>query len=190
LGALSDRTAIVHAVALDADGWELLRRRGASIVWCPRSNLFTLGRTLSPSFLNAGVPIALGTDSPITAGGDLLDELRCAASVAGCTLGQLLPLVTSAPARILRLDPTPGDWIAVPEFGEPPVLVMVGGEPQLVDQTLAPRLPSECLRSMHLLHIEGRPPVYVRADIGALLQRTREALGVDEVRLAGRRIYG
>ena len=75
LGALDRRTVLVHAVGLTREGWDLVRTTGASVIWCPRSNLFTLGRTLSREIIESGIPIALGTDSSLTTEGDLLDEL-------------------------------------------------------------------------------------------------------------------
>ncbi|HYM10059.1 MAG TPA: hypothetical protein VEU62_04970, partial [Bryobacterales bacterium] len=62
MGALDGRTVLVHGVALDARGLRLAKKRGASLVWCPSSNLFLLGRTLTPAALRCGVRVALGTD--------------------------------------------------------------------------------------------------------------------------------
>ena len=76
LGALDHRTVLVHAVALDKKGLALARKCGCSLVWCPSSNLFLLGKTLDASVLRSGLPIALGSDSALTADGDLLDELQ------------------------------------------------------------------------------------------------------------------
>jgi len=186
MGALTPRTAIVHAVALDQDGWRVLRQRGAGAVWCPRSNLFTLGRTISREIVTSGLPIALATDSPITSDGDMLDELAFASSLLGRPLDDLLPLVTGVPAGILRLTPHPDDWIAVPEFGQSPELVMIGGRVQLVGQSLLGHLPASVSRSMHPLCIEGRRPVYVCTDTQRLLKLTRDALGTQDIRLGGR----
>ena len=96
LGALDSRTVLVHAVGLTREGWDLVRSAGASVIWCPRSNLFTLGRTLSMAALE-GIPFALGTDSSLTAEGDLLDELN--------HIGESpsrISLVTTVAARILQ----------------------------------------------------------------------------------------
>lgn len=188
MGALTDRTTIVHGVALNQDGWQLMRRRHANAVWCPRSNLFTLGRTLASDVFELGVPIALGTDSPLTGEGDMIDELRFAATLLNRPLEDLLPMVTTTPRRFLGLEECPGDWIAVRDFGQPPVLVVVSGRIQLVGESLARQVPDSLLNSMHFFAIEGRPPVYVRADVGRLLKVTQETLGVEEVRLGGRRV--
>jgi cytosine/adenosine deaminase-related metal-dependent hydrolase len=78
LGLLNGQTVIVHGVALASQDWELVRQRGSGLVWCPSSNLFTLGKTLDLNSLPAGLEVALGNDSPLTAAGDLLDEIRFA----------------------------------------------------------------------------------------------------------------
>ena len=49
LGALDHRTAIVHGVALTEEGLALMRRRRSALIWCPTSNLTTLGRTVPPN---------------------------------------------------------------------------------------------------------------------------------------------
>jgi cytosine/adenosine deaminase-related metal-dependent hydrolase len=54
----------VHCVDVDADDLDLLRRSGATVVLCARSNRFITGR-LPPleALLAAGIPLAIGTDS-------------------------------------------------------------------------------------------------------------------------------
>ena len=55
---------VVHAVDLDAEDVEVLRRTGATAVLCPRSNLHIGGRLADlPRLLSAGVRLAVGTDS-------------------------------------------------------------------------------------------------------------------------------
>jgi cytosine/adenosine deaminase-related metal-dependent hydrolase len=178
LGVLEERTVLIHAVGFRTDGWELIRRIGAAVVWCPRSNLFTLGRTLSRDVIASGIPMALGTDSPLTAEGDLLDEIRAARELIGDH--------SFDAARILRLPPQPDDWIAVPAFGEPPELVVIGGSIRLIGPRLARGLPPRICREFFPLQIETRPPVLVRWNVPRMLAETAQHIG-EEVRLAGRR---
>ena len=103
LGALDERTVLVHAIGLDRAGLRLAKGRGASIVWCPSSNLFLFGRTLDGAALASGVPIALGSDSALTGAGDLLDEIGVARKASGISIETLYRMVTSDAARILRL---------------------------------------------------------------------------------------
>jgi len=180
LGVLCERTVLIHAVGFAADGWELIRKTGAGVIWCPRSNLFTLGRTLSRDVIGSGVPMALATDSPLTAEGDMLDEIRSARELA--------PEIPQENARrLLRLPRRSGDWIAAPAFGEPPELVVIGGRIHLVSPRLARALPPRICREFHPLLIETRPRVLVRWDAPRMIEETRRHLDGD-VRLAGRRV--
>ena len=56
LGALDQRTVLVHGVALGRQGLRLSKEKGAALVWCPSSNLFILGRTLSQAALVTAFP--------------------------------------------------------------------------------------------------------------------------------------
>ncbi|MFL5384890.1 MAG: amidohydrolase family protein [Longimicrobiaceae bacterium] len=106
LGYLDDRLHAVHAVGADADGIRRLRASGAAIVWCPTSNEFLLGRTAPPELLAPGIDVLLGSDSLLTADGDLLDELRAARRIGHLDDARLLDAVGVTAARRLRL-PTP-----------------------------------------------------------------------------------
>jgi hypothetical protein len=151
------------------------------VVWCPRSNLFTLGQTLSREVVESGIPVALGTDSPLTAEGDLLDEIRAARElVHDCAF--------DAAARLLRLPPRPNDWIAVPAFGQPPELVVLGGRIHLIGPRLARALPPRICREFYPLWIETRAPVLVRWNVPRMLEEASQHLEED-VRLAGRKVY-
>jgi hypothetical protein len=192
LGALDERTAIVHGVGLTPAGLALLRRRRASLVWCPTSNLAMLGRTVSRTVLRSGIPIALATDSALSAPVDLLDELAVARKYLPAA--RLYEMVTSAPARILRVSRP--DWIAVRSTARTPTeaifdgtvaLVVVAGRIRLISPELAGQLPRAERRRFQMLHLERRPPVLVDADIRTLRRVARKYLGRD-LRLAGKRV--
>uniref|UniRef100_Q01S18 Amidohydrolase n=1 Tax=Solibacter usitatus (strain Ellin6076) TaxID=234267 RepID=Q01S18_SOLUE len=193
IGALGARTAIVHGVGIRGEGIALMRRRRASLVWCPTSNLAMLGRTISRAVLRSGIPMALATDSALSAPVDLLDELAVARKYL--PLDRLYAMVTSEPARILRLGAS-RDWIAVRSdaatragalFAGAIALVVVAGRIRLISPELARQLPATERRRFQALHIEGRAPVLVDADIRALRRAAAKHLGAD-LRLAGKRI--
>ena len=194
MGALDGRTGLVHAVGFDAAGIELARRKAASLVWCPSSNLFLLGATLSSEVRNSGIAVALGSDSALTAAGDLLDELR-AARDCGADPETLYRMVTAIPARMFRLTPDARDLAVFRDLGETPArtllsgagpeMVVLRGRVKLISPALAKRIPGPWSR-FHRLALEGRQEVLVDADVPALYRRAAGVLG--EVRLAGRRI--
>ena|ERR1035437_487615 len=200
LGALDQRTAIIHGVGLTGAGLALMRRRRASLVWCPTSNLAMLGRTVSRAVLRSGIPMALATDCALSAPVDLLDELAVARKYL--PPARLYEMVTTGPAQILRLaqsqtrSHTRGDWIAVRSEARTPAqalfdgvvaLVVVAGRIRLISPELARQLPAPVRRRFQLLHIENRHPVLVDADVRALRRAAAKHLGED-IRLAGKRI--
>ncbi len=195
LGALDQRTAIVHGVGIKGAGLDLMRRRGAALVWCPTSNMAMLGRTVSRAVLRSGIPMALATDSALSAPVDLLDELAVARKYLPAA--RIYEMVSSGPARILRLALTNGDWIAMRSEARTTVqallegtiaLVVVAGRIRLISPDLAVQLPSPARRCLQLLHIENRPPVLVDADVRGLRRAAAKHLGND-LRLAGKRIF-
>ncbi|HUI55887.1 MAG TPA: amidohydrolase family protein [Bryobacteraceae bacterium] len=198
LGALDQRTAIVHGVALTPADVALMRRRGAALVWCPTSNLNMLGRTVSRGVLRSGLPVALATDSALSAAVDLQDELRVARRYIPAD--RLYDMVTSVPAKILRLSrsDTAGDWIAVRSSGQSPAqalldgsvaLVVVAGRVRLISPDLARQVPGRLLRTFQPLRLADRPAVLVDADVRGLMRAAAKHLGSD-FRLAGKRVFG
>jgi cytosine/adenosine deaminase-related metal-dependent hydrolase len=184
-GVLDARTAIVHGVGLTPAGIDLMRRRGASVIWCPTSNLGMLGRTLSRTVLRSGLPIALATDSALSAPVDLLDELAVARRFVSAARAH--EMVTSVPARILRLPKCRNDWIAMRTATRSIALVVIAGSIRLISPELAQQLPRSERRRFQPLHVEGRDPVLVDADVRTLRRAAAKHLGAD-LRLAGKRI--
>ncbi len=200
LGILSARSVLVHAVAGGPAEWDLIRKRAASIVWCPGSNLFTLGRTLCADVIRSAVPISLGTDSAMTGEGDLIDEIRVAQASAGLNADEIYPLVTTRPAQALRLRKGHGtiaagavaDLVAVKDAGQTPAGALMNLHPQLVLVRGKIMLASDRFAKLtgpdfYPLEVEGRGRWLVRANIPRLHAQAVEALGPD-IRLAGRRI--
>ena len=204
MGVLDRRTVLVHGVALTAAGHALRQRRGAALVWCPTSNLFTLGTTLDARSIPAWEKIALGSDSALTAQGTLLDEIRFAR--AELPPDRVYRMVTESAADILRLRDGEGrlrpgavaDLVAVPWSGETPAaavarmdtstvaMVVRSGILQLASPGVAACWPSSALENFEWISMEGTRR-RVRAPVRELLRETERCLG-REVRLAGRRV--
>ena len=203
-GILSERTVLIHAVCLDEQGLEMVRQTGAGVVWCPTSNMHTIGQTLGDHVLRSGLPIALGTDSALTAQGDLADELCAAKRLGGFGADELYAMVTTMPGRLLRLQNGEGeireggvaDLVAVSNHGCSPAqalenlqpqMVIVGGRIKLVSASFAGRLPGSLTARLERISVEVRGDYLVDAPIAGLVSTTRYILG-EEFKLAGRRV--
>jgi cytosine/adenosine deaminase-related metal-dependent hydrolase len=201
-GALNRSTILVHGVGLDRSDVSLIRRKGAGVVWCPSSNHFTLGRSLDAAVLKSPIPVALGTDSAITADGDLFDELRVAHRSVNAH--RLYGMVTSEPARMFKLPVGfgqichggPADLLVIKDNGRAPAtellenypeLVVVRGRVQLVSSKLARFCPPEILKPLHPLEVENRTTYMVAEPVSSLLNETKKALQ-ESPRLAGKAI--
>jgi cytosine/adenosine deaminase-related metal-dependent hydrolase len=162
LGCLAPNTVLVHGVAIDGNGWRRVARAGAGLVWCPASNGFLFGCTaLVRELLDLNEPsrarVALGTDSRVTGSRDLLDELRAARRAMPVSYAELLGMVTSGAAALLRQPRAgrlaigaPADVLVLPPLASGPAaallaatrrdvrLVTVGGRPLVGDPDLAP----------------------------------------------------
>lgn len=92
LGYLQPGMLAVHGVHLDRTGIDLLVRRGAVLVVCPRSNVWVgAGLPRVSHAYAAGLPVAIGTDSLASVGSlNMFDELaelrRIAPDVTAATL--------------------------------------------------------------------------------------------------------
>jgi 5-methylthioadenosine/S-adenosylhomocysteine deaminase len=77
LGALGDHSVFVHCLAFTANDLDLVKKSGASCVWCGNSNMFMYNKTIDPKiFLERGINLCIGTDSPMTGGENLLYEMK------------------------------------------------------------------------------------------------------------------
>ncbi len=194
--ALDGRTVLVHGLGLTAEGISLLNRRGASLVWCPTSNHFLFGQTHCRESLAAVDNLVLGSDSPLTAAGDLLDEIHYARLQTGVDAHELYRLAITRPCAVFRFEDGRGtlqpgaaaDLIAVRDTGASPAntlaqmfsgdveLVLVAGRVQLASQELFQRLPQQWTSGLQPLEVDGQLR-WVRAPLGRLFGEATHALG-------------
>jgi cytosine/adenosine deaminase-related metal-dependent hydrolase len=194
--ALDERTVLVHGLSLDAAGLSLLNRRGAALVWCPTSNNFLFGRTHSWESLSTVNSVVLGSDSPLTSAGDLLDEIRYAHSETSVSAEELFRMAVTRPPTVFRLKDVRGairpgavaDLIAVPDTGKSPAetlvnmssgdveLVLIGGRVQLASEAVLERLPRHLSSGLFPLEVDGQVR-WIRAPLGRLCGITSQTLG-------------
>lgn len=207
LDLLDKNTTLVHGLALDREGVGLLAERGCSLIVCPSSNQFLFGVLPDLSLFSELRCVALGNDSPLTALGDLLDEVRVVSGWCGQSSEDVFDMVTTVPANLLRLRNGEGsiveggvaDLIGVRDTGTTPAdrlsgisqvdveLVVVGGRIQLVSDAIWRSLPS-CVRyGLEPLYVDGGRR-WVRAPVADLLRRAEQRLGAGQVKLGSRSV--
>ncbi|MFP3869380.1 MAG: amidohydrolase family protein [Syntrophobacteria bacterium] len=126
LGFLDPLSLCVHVVQVNENEIHLLRRSGAGVCLCPRSNLF-LGHGLPPvaRFLEAGIPCAIGTDS-LASNEDLslFKEMAVLVDRCGIRADTVIGMATLHGARNLGLAGRYGSlekgkrWLAIRVAGD------------------------------------------------------------------------
>jgi cytosine/adenosine deaminase-related metal-dependent hydrolase/SAM-dependent methyltransferase len=203
-GALGERTVVIHGLALGESGASLLKRQGAALVWCPSSNQFLFGVTHTGEFIGDLERVALGSDSPLTATGDLLDEVRFAREQVGVSAVELFEQVTSGAADVLWLREgegslrvgAPADFFVIRDTGLSPAetlanlsyadieLVVVQGRVHLASPEMFAKLPRELAAGLERLAVDGTVR-WLRAPVAKLYRDAAENL-VEAPRLHGR----
>jgi cytosine/adenosine deaminase-related metal-dependent hydrolase/ubiquinone/menaquinone biosynthesis C-methylase UbiE len=196
--ALDNRTVLVHGLACTPGAVSLINQRLAAVILCPTSNKFLFDRSPSLAFIHSLNSVILGSDSPLTAAGDLLDEIRFVHTQTGLDASSLYAMVTNRPADILRLRQGEGhlkpgsvaDLLVVRDTGLSPAetlarltndqieLVMVAGRIQLAGPSAYERLSSAFRQGLQRFEVNGHQR-WVRAPIDKLLAEAEEALGTD-----------
>lgn len=192
-GCLDGRTVLVHGVAVCRDSAALAIDAGAGLVWCPSSNEWLFGATADVRPFDDADRLALGSDSRLSAAGDLLDEVRAAHATRQVSTRGLTRLVTTGAASLLRLpeagrlapgapadltviagrDPDPFDVLAG-AMRTDVRLTMVGGAPAIAEPALV-----EVFRATATAHVPARVDGVPRV-IARWIGRRAAALTVSE----------
>jgi cytosine/adenosine deaminase-related metal-dependent hydrolase len=203
---LGDRTVLVHGLALNPKAVALLNRRRSALVICPTSNQFLFHCAPSSTLIKSLNAVVLGSDSPLTSAGDLLDEIKFARNEIGLAPNSLYEMVTARTANVLRLRNGEGrlrtgsvaDLIAVRDKSLTPAetiaqltfdqveLVILAGRVQLASSSLYDRLPDSHKAGLEPLNIDGHQR-WLRASIDNLIAEARKVIGRD-IRLGGKKV--
>jgi cytosine/adenosine deaminase-related metal-dependent hydrolase/ubiquinone/menaquinone biosynthesis C-methylase UbiE len=204
---LDERTVLVHGLACTALEIDLINRCHASLVVCPTSNRYLFAKTLSRDMLTSIERVALGSDSPITADGDLLEEIRYLFTEAGLHENTIYQMVTTNPADIFRLQEGQGrieesglaDLIAVRSRHNTPAgtvsnlcfgdveLVLLAGVVQMASPHLFERLPHDLRAGMELVEVAGHRR-WIRSHLQPLFETAERTLGENNLLLCGRQL--
>jgi len=191
LGVLGPASILIHGIGFDDEDIELVAQNKCHMVWCPATHEFLYGRTGNVAkWLKRKINTALGTDSSLTGGLNLFDEMRTARRFFGQAFGKMLPLdelfkmVTCNPARALmmadkigRIEPGyAGDVLVLERRPDgSPLETLVEAEPQ----------------DIVLLLQDGRPR-YGDEQVASLFEAIPEPVGSTPIRVGGKpkRIVG
>ena len=164
LGALGDHSVFVHCLSFSESDLELVKKRGASCVWCADSNMFMFTRTMNVRrFMEMGINLCIGTDSPMSGGENLLYEMKYDKMLYHRLYGDELPdetivkMVTVNAARAFRQKKN--GRIAEGQIADIAVFRDRGGAP-------AASVVNAQLRDVMLVVIDGRPVYGDRAYSG------------------------
>lgn len=109
--ALGENTVLVHGIGLNKKDIEEIAASQANMVWCPNSNMFMFDTTADvKAWIDAGINVSLGTDSPMSGSINLLSEMKFAYEVYESLYGRkisdkdLLKMITTNPAKALRIN--------------------------------------------------------------------------------------
>lgn len=157
LGAVGANTVLVHGIGMTPDDIADAAPRVHALVTCPTTNRYLLGRTADlDAWQRAGGDIWLGSDSRLTADGDLLDEVTALAQLGDspvAVLGRFRAERSFGSTRSISANAAGsligrGDWIALRADSRPPIrradlaLVVRGGVPQIGDSEIMGQFPA------------------------------------------------
>ncbi len=110
---LGDHSILIHGLAFSDEDMDLIKSKGASVVWCADSNMFMFNKTARvKELLDRGINVCIGTDSPMSGGLNLLYEMKYDRELYQKLYGkalsneQIIKMVTTNPAKAFRLKNT------------------------------------------------------------------------------------
>lgn len=90
----------IHAIAMT----EQQSKNFSALIWCPDSNLFLFNKTADITSLKKFTKILFGTDSTLTSGWNIFDNLRTARKLNMLSDEELFCSVTKTPAEYWKLN--------------------------------------------------------------------------------------
>jgi len=206
LGCLDKHDVFIHCIGFSDYDIERVRNAGASVAWCPASNIFMFNVTCKiRKMMVQGINTCIGTDSTATGSVNLLEEIRFAREVYRSMYGEeldartLVKMVTVNPARafwmldkigsveagkyadLLFIRPRTDDpWEAlVSTRMEDIALLIQEGDPIYGDGRYE-KLFRHRGCEYTIIDVQGRR-MCVKGDPGGLLERVRQAVGFKKV---------
>ncbi|MDR1910193.1 MAG: amidohydrolase family protein [Spirochaetaceae bacterium] len=155
-GLPDGRCLLAHCIGFSDADIAAAARAGASVAWCPASNMRMFNVTAKiRKMLRAGINVSLGTDSSATGSVNLLEEMRYARRLYRELYGEdldariLFGMVTANAARAFRLQ----DRLGTLEAGKTADLLVLRRREEDPFENLA----SASMEDIELLTLAGKP---------------------------------
>lgn len=200
-GGLGDHSVLIHCLAFSESDMDLVRKKGASVVWCGDSNMFMYNKTANiKMMLEKKINICIGTDSPMSGGENLLYEIHFDRKLYKKLYGEELSdeiiykMVTVNPAKAFKLydsgdirEGNIADFVIVRDRGgsyinsvvsaelKDIMLVVINGMPSYGDVEFAPLFDSLGVRYQNIV-LAGKEKIII-GDLKGLLRRISRAVG-------------
>jgi 5-methylthioadenosine/S-adenosylhomocysteine deaminase len=111
LGCFDDHDIFIHCIGLSDEDIAKIAKAGATVGWCPQSNVFMFNLTCKiRKIMAAGINVGLGTDTTATGSVNILEEMRFAREMYRKMYGEdlsarvLTEMVTVNPAKAFRMQ--------------------------------------------------------------------------------------
>ncbi len=205
LDCLDDHDVFIHCLGFSEQDIKKVKNSGASVVWCPASNIFMFNVTCKiKKMIEAGINISIGTDSTHTGSINILAEMRYARKLYRRMYGEDLPakkvveMVTVNPAKAFRMHDRIGsieegklaDLLLIRADGQDPYEALVNTAMEGIELLFRAGVPvygSSKYRDLFdikdvdytEISVKGRP-MLVQGDPAGLMYDIREAVGFEK----------
>lgn len=200
-GGLGEHSVLIHGIAFTERDMDLIKKKGATVVWCGDSNMFMFNKTTNiKMLLDKKINVCIGTDSPMSGGLNLLEEMKFDKKLYKKLYGEELPdetiyrMVTVNPAKGFRLydagtikEGNVADLVVVRDRGGSYVnsvvsaglkdimLVVINGMPAYGDVEFAEVFDALGIKYQEIV-LDGVEKVVI-GDLKGLLRRISKAVG-------------
>jgi len=206
LHCLDNHDLFIHCIGFSNKDIELVKASGASVAWCPASNVFMFNVTCKiRKLLEGGINVCIGTDSTATGSVNLLEEIRFARQVYSRMYGEelaaevIVEMVTLNPARAFWMQDKIGsveegkyaDLLCIRPRTADPYEALISARPQDIELMILEGTPiygdgkyEELFRRRECdytrVSVSGRA-MCVKGDPAGLLEKVRRAVGFRKV---------
>lgn len=205
--ALDDHCVLIHCIGFSDEDILKVSKAGASISWCPASNMLMFNTTCKiRKLIAAGVNIGIGTDSTHTGSENLFAEMRYAREVYRDMYGEdlsakrITEMVTVNPAKAFRMYDRTGsleegkwaDLLVLSARNEDPYENLAGagmkdiqllvreGVPVYGEERFLELLDGTLPVGYSIIKVEGRS-MFVKGDPAGLYREVRRKVGFKKV---------